>query len=91
MGAAFPLADTFLHLFVRIVTPKRHLPCKSGYRTKGPHKVRCSSGPGRYTPYSLISDAASPIRLGPWREFSSWQILLFLTGTAGHIGGSFVD
>ena len=56
-----------------------------------PHKVRRSSAPGTYTPYRLFSDAASPIRQGLWREFSSWQILLFWTEPPGHIGGNFVD
>jgi hypothetical protein len=56
-----------------------------------PHKVRCSSAPGTYTPYSLFSDVAPPIRQDLWREFSSWQIPLFWTETAGRIGGSFVD
>ena len=54
-------------------------------------KVRYSSAPGMYRSYSLFSDAASSIRQGPWREFSSWRIPLFSTETAGHIGGSFVD
>ena len=69
-------------------------PTESSFKfleSRVPHKVRCSSAPGTYTPYSLFSDVASPIRQGLWHEFSSWQILLFWTETAGRIGGSFVD
>lgn len=47
-----------------------------------------SGAPGRYTPYSLFSRVASPIRRGLWGEFSSWRISILDGNRLPHRGQS---